>query len=89
MKRNDLALRKYEKKNCSICEGGFSGALNSHQGDFSATRAAAPKHRQPEGDSDAGAAQNISKRTNCQITHNRTNRLITSGFTGSEALPYI
>ena len=38
----------------------FSGALNSHQGDFSATRAAAPKHRQLEGDSDAGgSAQNL------------------------------
>ena len=43
-----------------MSEGEFSGALNSHQGDFSATRVAASKHRQPEGDSDAGgAAQNL------------------------------
>ena len=44
---------KLEKKNCNDA---FAGALNSHQGDFSAARAAASKHCQPEGDSYAGAS---------------------------------
>ena len=61
----------------------FSGALNSHQGDLSASRVAAPKHRQPEGDSDAGgAAQNL-------LHALEQTGFSSSEFPGSEALPYI
>ena len=88
MKRNDLALRKYEKKNCSICEGEFSGALNSHQGDFSATRAAAPKHCQPEGDFDAGAAQNLLEKNQLQNI-SQTNKLANHQVNFQEAKLYL
>ena len=71
-----------------MSEGGFSGALNSHQGDFSATRVAAPKHRQPEGDSDAGAAQNLLEKNQLQNI-SQTNKLANHQVNFQEAKLYL